>query len=145
MTRVPEASHSLVLTSKDPSFVALLEQLLANSPIKFVASTGPAITLESVRTNTPTIVLLDLDSIDPAEAQRLVLKLTLVSSALLLLTGADAVPGLPTLDPLFLGGAQGVLLKPEGKTSLGLTGAPGKAYLQELLALVQRLTERGNA
>jgi hypothetical protein len=145
MTRVPEASHSLVLTSKDPSFVALLEQLLTNSPIKFVASTGPAITLESVRTNTPTIVLLDLDSIDPAEAQRLVLKLTLVSSALLLLTGAEAVPGLPTLDPLFLGGAQGVLLKPEGKTSLGLTGPAGKAYLQELLAMVQNLTGRGNA
>jgi hypothetical protein len=145
MTRVPEASHSLVLTSKDPSFVALLEQLLTNSPIKFVASTGPAITLESVRTNTPTIVLLDLDSIDPAEAQRLVLKLTLVSSALLLLTGAEAVPGLSTLDPLFLGGAQGVLLKPEGKTSLGLTGPAGKAYLQELLAMVQNLTGRGNA
>jgi len=137
-----QSSLSLVLASKDPSFAALLEHLLAPSPVKFVTSTGPAITLESVRTNTPSIVLLDLDSMEAAEAQRLVLKLSLVSPALLLLTGADTVPGLPSLDPLFLGGAHGVLLKPEGKTSLGLTGQAGKSYLEALLALVQSLTER---
>jgi hypothetical protein len=133
---------SLVLASKDPAFAALLEQLLAPSPVRFVTATGPAITLECVRTNAPSIVLLDLDSMEPAEAQRLVLKLSLVSPALLLLTGADAVPGLPALDPLFLGGAHGVLLKPEGKTSLGLTGAAGKAYLEELLTSAQTLTQR---
>jgi hypothetical protein len=142
MSSAPASSHSLVLASKDPSFAALLEQLLGPSPVKFVTSAGPAITLECVRTNTPTIVLLDLDSMEAAEAQRLVLKLALVSPALVLLTGADAVPGLSALDPLFLGGAQGVLLKPEGKTSLGLTGQPGKLYLEELLALVQNLTQR---
>jgi len=133
---------SLVLASKDPAFAALLEQLLAPSPVRFVTATGPAITLECVRTNAPSIVLLDLDSMEPVEAQRLVLKLSLVSPALLLLTGADAVPGLPSLDPLFLGGAHGVLLKPEGKTSLGLAGAAGKVYLEELLASVQTLTQR---
>jgi hypothetical protein len=142
MSSAPASSHSLVLASKDPSFAALLEQLLGPSPVKFVTSAGPAITLECVRTNTPTIVLLDLDSMEAAEAQRLVLKLALVSPALVLLTGADAVPGLSALDPLFLGGAQGVQLKPEGKTSLGLTGQPGKLYLEELLALVQSLTQR---
>jgi len=144
MKNAPPSSLSMVLASKDPAFAALLEHLLAPSPVKFVTSTGPAITLESVRTNTPSIVLLDLDSMESAEAQRLVLKLSLVSPALLLLTGADAVPGLPSLDPLFLGGAHGVLLKPEGKTSLGLTGQAGKTYLEALLALVQSLTERRN-
>ena len=133
---------SLVLASKDPAFAALLEQLLAPSPVRFVTATGPAITLECVRTNAPSIVLLDLDSMEPAEAQRLVLKLSLVSPALLLLTGADAVPGLPALDPVFLGGAHGVLLKPEGKTSLGLAGAAGKGYLEELLTSAQTLSQR---
>jgi hypothetical protein len=133
---------SLVLASKDPAFAALLEHLLAPSPVRFITSTGPAITLECVRTNDPSLVLLDVDSMEPAEAQRLVLKLALVSPALLLLTGADAVPGLPSLDPLFLGGAHGVLPKPEGKTSLGLTGSAGKIYLEALLSLVQTLTRR---
>ncbi len=144
MKSASPSSLSLVLASKDPAFAALLEHLLAPSPVKFVTSTGPAITLECVRTNAPSIVLLDLDSIEAPEAQRLVLKLSLVSPALLLLTGVDTVPGLASLDPLFLGGAHGVLLKPEGKTSLGLTGQPGKAYLQELLALVQTLSQRRN-
>ncbi len=144
MSAAAQSPLSLVLASKDPSFAAMLEHLLAPSPVKFITSAGPAITLECVRTNTPSIVLLDLDSMEAAEAQRLVLKLTLVSNALLLLTGADTVPGQSSVDPLFFGGAHGVLLKPEGKTSLGLTGEAGKVYLEELLALVQTSTQRRN-
>ena len=132
---------SLVLASKDPAFAALLEHLLAPSPVKFVTFTGPAITLECVRSNTPSVVLLDLDSMEAAEALRLVLKLSLMSSALILLTGSDTVPGLSPLDPLFLAGAHGVLLKPGGKTGIALTVQPGKNYLEELLARVQKLIE----
>jgi hypothetical protein len=145
MSAVPLTPLSLVLASKDPSFAAMLEHLLGPSPIKFITSAGPAITLECVRTNTPSIVLLDLDSMEATEAQRLVVKLTLVSNALLILTGADTVPGQSSVDPLFFGGAHGVLLKPEGKTSLGLTGEPGKGYLEELLTLVQQLMQRRSA
>jgi hypothetical protein len=145
MSSAAQSTLSLVLASKDPSFAAMVEHLLGNSPVKFITSAGPAIALECVRTNAPSLVLLDLDSMEAAEAQRLVLKLALVSNALLLLTSADAVPGLSSLDPLFLGGAHGVLLKPEGKTSLGLTGEPGKEYLEALLSLVQHLNQRRNA
>ena len=145
MSSVTQSPLSLVLASKDPSFAAMLEHLLGPSPVKFLTSAGPAITLECVRTNAPSIVLLDLDSMEAAEAQRLVLKLALVSNALLVLTAADAVPGLPSLDPLFFGGAHGVLLKPEGKTSLGLAGEVGKGYLEDLLALIQQLNQRRNA
>lgn len=142
MSATSPSTLSLVLASKDPSFAAMLEHLLGPSPVKFITSAGPAITLECVRTNNPSVVLLDLDSMEAAEAQRLVLKLALVSNSFLVLTAADAVPGLSSLDPLFLGGAHGVLLKPEGKTSLGLTGEAGKGYLEELLALVHTLNQR---
>lgn len=145
MSGTAQSTLSLVLASKDPSFAAMLEHLLSNSPVKFLTSVGPGIALECVRTNTPSLVLLDLDSMEGAEAHRLVLKLALVSNALLLLTGSDAVPGLSSLDPLFLGGAHGVLLKPEGKTSLGLTREPGQEYLEELLALIRHLSQGRHA
>lgn len=136
-----DARLPLVLSSKDPSFSGLLEHLCQNSPIHFVTTAGPAITLETVRSNAPAIVLIDLDSLDSVEASRLVLKLSLVTSAKLLLTGCDTVPGHPALDALMHAGAHGSLLKPEGKTSLSLTGEPGRQYLASLLQLAPSVAQ----
>ncbi len=132
----------LILTSKDPSFSAGLEQLCQNSAVRLVTTAGPSITLETVRNNAPELVLLDLDSIDAAEAIRLVLKLTLVSRALIVLTGVETVPGEPVLDALIQAGAHGSLLKPEGKTSLSLATENGQVYLNQLIALKNELQRR---
>jgi hypothetical protein len=134
-----------VLTSKDPSFAGVLEHLCHESPFQLLTTAGPSITLETVRNNAPVFVLLDLDSLDPAEASRLILKLTLVSGASSILTGATAVPGSPALDPFYQAGAQGSVIKPDGKTSLSLTGEAGKAFLQRLLEITSRLRQRRQA
>ena len=135
----------LVLPSKDPSFAALLENTAQSSPFAFLTSAGPAITLETVRTNAPGVVLLDLDSVDTAEASRLVLKLSLVSPAPVVLTGCETFPGHPSLDPLFAAGAHGALPKPEGKSSLGLVGEVGRIYLERLLHLLPPHPREGGA
>lgn len=131
-----------VLTSKDPSFASLLEHLCHESPLHLLTTAGPSITLETVRSNTPEFVLLDLDSVDPQEASRLILKLALVSNAFVLLTGIHAIPGTPGLDAFFQAGAHGALVKPEGKTSLSLAGQAGAVYRQGLLDNVIQLRTR---
>jgi DNA-binding response OmpR family regulator len=123
---------SLVLSSKDPSFSALLEHLCQDSHFNLITTAGPGITVETIRTNTPRIVLLDLDSLESVEVQRLILKISLVSETVIVLTGADAAPGTASLDQFFYAGAHGALLKPEGKTSLGLVGESGREYLSGL-------------
>lgn len=124
-----------VLTSKDPSFSALVEHLCQSSPFQLITTAGPSITLETVRNNGPKFVLIDLDSVDAVEATRLILKLNLVSHAFIFLTGADAVPGHPSLDGYYGAGAHGGLQKPDGKTSLGLTGEYGRQYLECITSL----------
>ena len=134
-----------VLTSKDPSFSALVEHLCQDSPLHLLTTAGPSITLETVRSNAPEFVLVDLDSVDSVEASRLILKLALVSRAFVFLTGATAIPGTLALDALFQAGAHGALVKPEGKTSLCLSGEPGKTYLHQILALLDPLRKRRTA
>lgn len=131
-----------VLTSKDPSFSALLEHLCQNSPLQLVTTAGPSITLETVRNNNPSFVLVDLDSVDAVEATRLILKLTLVSHAFVFFTGADAVPGHSSMDGYYSAGAHGGLQKPDGKTSLGLAGEHGEPYLKTLEALFSHCRTR---
>ncbi len=131
-----------LLTSKDPSFSGLLEHLCQHSTLQMLTTAGPSITLEAVRTNAPAFVLLDLDSVDAVEATRLIIKLNLVSHCTVLLTGADAIPGSSGMDSFFSAGAHGCLLKPEGKTSLGLTGDAGKSYLAQLITLHSQLSAR---
>ena len=131
-----------ILTSKDPSFSGLLEHLCLQSPLQMLPTAGPAITLESVRNNAPAFVLIDLDSVEAVEATRLILKINLVSRCHVFLTGADAIPGHPAMDPFFTAGAHGSLLKPEGKTSLGLAAEPGHAYLGQLVQLHSQLAGR---
>ena len=125
-----------VLTSKDPSFSALLEHLCQKSAFQLITTAGPSITLETVRNNSPAFVLVDLDSVDAVEATRLILKLTLVSHAFIFVTGVDAVPGHNLMDGYFAAGAHGGVQKPDGKTSLGLAGEYGKPYLERLEELV---------
>jgi hypothetical protein len=43
------------------------------------------------------------------------------------------------MDAFFSAGAHGSLLKPEGKTSLGLAAEAGKAYLEQLVQLRSQL------
>ena len=139
MSTPTEARHTFILTSKDPSFSGLVEHLCHDSNLHLLTTTGPAITLEAVRSHSPKFVLLDLDSLEAVEASRLILKLALVSPTLVILTGMNATAGNPILDGLFQAGAQGTVVKPEGKTSLSLTGEPGKAYHKAIGDTVERL------
>jgi hypothetical protein len=142
MSTPPTQRIPFVLTSKDPSFAGLLEHLCHESPLHLLTTAGPSITLETVRSNAPEFVLLDLDSVDAQEASRLILKLALVSHAFVLLTGINAVPGTPGLDAFYQAGAHGALVKPEGKTSLSLAGEAGTIYRQGLLDNVIQLRTR---
>jgi len=131
-----------ILTSKDPSFAGLLEHLCHESSLHLLTTAGPSITLETVRSNTPAFVLLDLDSIEPVETTRLIMKLALASSAFVFLTGSSAVPGAPAMDQFYQAGAHGTILKPDGKTSVSLAGEPGKAFLQQLVHTINRFLTR---
>jgi orotidine-5'-phosphate decarboxylase len=142
MSDGPSHRIPFVLTSKDPSFGGLLEHLCHESSLHLLTTAGPSITLETVRSNAPVFVLLDLDSIDAQEACRLISKLGLVSHAFVLLTGVNAVPGLTSMDPFFHAGASGSLIKPDGKTSLSLAGESAQSFLKQLRALVSRLQTR---
>ncbi len=135
-------SIPFVLTSKDPSFSSLLEHLCQNSTLRLLTTAGPSITLETIRNHSPAFILLDLDSLDPVETGRLILKITLVSGIPVILTGAEAIPGHSLLDPLFNAGATGSLLKPAGKTSLCLTAESGAGFRDKLFALASQPRER---
>jgi AmiR/NasT family two-component response regulator len=132
----------MVLTSKDPSFAGLFENASQGSPFQLQTTAGPAITLETVRSNSPELVLIDLDSVELSEASRLVLKLTLVSNCCIVLTGTEAVPGIPSMDALVLAGAHGLLVKPQGKTSLCLAVENGAAYLADLGGIHRQFAQR---
>lgn len=142
MSTTTESRLSFILTSKDPSFSALLEHLCHDSALHLLTTTGTSITLETVRSQSPEFVLVDLDSVEPAEASRLILKLALVTRAFVIITGMNAVAGNPALDALFQAGAHATVVKPEGKTSLSLTGEPGRAYHKSILDAVARLRKR---
>jgi hypothetical protein len=137
-----ESRLSFILASKDPSFSGLLEHLCHDSTLHLLTTTGPSITLETVRSHSPELVLIDLDSVEPTEASRLILKLALVSRAFVIITGMNSVAGNPSLDAFFQAGAHGTVVKPEGKTSLSLTGEPGKTYRKAILDTVARLRKR---
>ena len=135
-------SIPFVLTSKDPSFSSLLEYLCHNSSLRLQTTAGPSITLETIRNHSPAFVLLDMDSLDPVEMSRLILKINLVSGIPVLLTGIEAIPGHSILDPLFIAGATGSLLKPAGKTSLCLASESGTLFRDKLFALASESRER---
>lgn len=132
MTLPETVKIPIVLTSKDPSFSGLFENACHASAFHLQTTAGPAITLETVRSNAPALVLIDLDSVDAIEASRLVLKLTLVTGCCIAVTGTDAIPGTPAMDLLVHSGAHGLVAKPEGKTSLCLAGESGADYLASL-------------
>jgi hypothetical protein len=142
MNRSTPESIPFVLTSKDPSFSSLLEHLCHDSSLRLQTTAGPSITLETIRNHSPAFVLLDLDSMDPVETSRLILKITLVSSIPVFLTGTEAIPGHSILDSLFIAGATGCLLKPAGKTSLCLASETGTLFRDKLFALASESRER---
>lgn len=137
MTLSEPVKIPMVLTSKDPSFSGLFENACHASAFHLQTTAGPAITLETVRSNSPALVLIDTDSVDAIEASRLVLKLTLVTDCCIVITGTDAIPGLPSMDVFLHSGAHGLLSKPEGKTSLCLSGESGGVFLASLNEIYQ--------
>jgi len=84
------------------------------------------------------MVLIDIDNSEQLELQRLILKIRLVSRALVVLTGVEACYGANGLDPLFVAGADAALIKPDGKISLGLSRENGQIYLKRLEQVVAK-------
>jgi AmiR/NasT family two-component response regulator len=128
----------VLLVSKEATFSTLLESLIAESPFALVGNVGPAIALDSVRNQVPSMVLIDIDSIELQEVQRLILKIRLLSRALVVLTGVEACYGANGLDPLFVAGANAALMKPDGKLSLGLSRENGLLYLKRLEQVIAK-------
>jgi len=142
MTLSGPKTASIVLTSKDPSFAGLFENACQGSQFQLQTTAGPAITLETVRSNTPELVLIDLDSVELPEAARLVLKLSLVTNCCIIVTGTDAIPGTPAMDTFVQAGAHGLLVKPQGKTSLCLAADAGGVYLAALSGIHHLFLQR---
>ncbi len=130
------AELPLFLVSSDSAFAAALESGCArdDNPTASIAITVIPETraIESARSSPAAAFLIDLDTLELSEAAALVAKLTLLTSAPILVTGAAAAAGLAALDPLVSIGVSAVLLKPQGKASTFLFSEASTDYIKQL-------------
>lgn len=127
------SAANLLLISTDAAFALALARACSIESGPAVASpVPPSLAVESARSAPETAILLDLDSVEPGEALRLIAKLSLVTPAPILLTGATAVEASPAMDPLVQAGATALLLKPQGRASISLAGFAAHAFVSEL-------------
>lgn len=132
---IPSESNAagLLLISTDAAFASALARACSIESGPAVTSpVPPSLAVESARSAPETSILLDLDSLEPGEALRLIAKLSLIASAPILLTGATAVAASPAMDPFMQAGASAVLLKPQGRASISLAGIAAHSFVSEL-------------
>jgi hypothetical protein len=130
-----EQAIRMVVATADSVFGARCESLFGGDG-GIVSVTVHADLIRLARRGEPDVVLFDIDYCDPADVSRLTAKLSLVSSAVVVLATAYHAPGSAALGALLQTVSATAVLKPDGASSLSLSGAGAEAFRQALTVAI---------
>ena len=125
----------VLLATADPVFAALCKQALAAArrPSIVVAVSPPEL-LQAARQVEHDVLVLDADRQEAATLKTLASKVMLVSDAPVVLIAAYLAPGAPGLGALLQSIPAHFVQKPQGSSSLSLTGDDGPRFVAALQA-----------
>jgi len=135
----------MVIATADPVFGALCDRLFTADGER-VGVTVHADLIRLARRVEPEVILYDIDYCDPADVSRLTAKLSLVSSAVVVLASAYLAPGSTGLGALLQTVSATAVLKPGGAGGLDLRGAEAAAFRRALTLAIDaqaRAAEHG--
>jgi chemotaxis response regulator CheB len=129
------AAARVLLATLDPVFAVLCKLALEKTePPSVVVATSPSELLRAARKTAHDVLVLDADHQDVAALKTLAGKVMLVSDAPMVLISAFLGPGSPGLGALLGSISAQFVQKPQGASSLSLTGEDGPPFAAALLA-----------